>query len=172
MIRYSPFVYDNCENCAELDPYSYRLQIILPAYGKRFEDIDFREFSEDLIRNELPAHIMAKICWVSKKSMSEFQIHYKKWLSLKASQFAQAFDDKTTNNTASTITSDISESESINTPLAIDLLKQSEILSEFIDALFNSKNVYYKERLHDCEGENNSLFVLGRSALGSIDPKE
>jgi hypothetical protein len=163
---------DNCENCAELDPYSYRLQIILPAYGKRFEDIDFREFSEDLIRNELPAHIMAKICWVSKKSMSEFQIHYKKWLSLKASQFAQAFDDKTTNNTASTITSDISESESINSPLAIDLLKQSEILSEFIDALFNSKNVYYKERLHDCEGENNSLFVLGRSALGSIDPKE
>ena len=160
---------DNCESCAELDPYSYRLQIILPAYGDRFEDIDFREFSEDLIRNELPAHIMAKICWINKQSMSEFQIHYKKWLSLKATQFTQKFDSNTSN---SSTTSDLSDSESDTTTLAIDLQKQSETLSAFINALFSSKNVYYKERLHDCEGEENSLFVLGRSALGSIDPKE
>jgi hypothetical protein len=163
---------DNCENCAELDPYSYRLHIILPAYGKRFEDIDFREFSENIIRNELPAHIMAKICWVNKKSMSEFQIHYKKWLSLKASQFAQKVDRSTTNNIASSTVSETTDSESVSSTLAVDLQKQNEILSEFINALFNSKNVYYKERLHDCESENNSLFVLGRSALGSIDPKE
>ncbi|WP_114325454.1 diguanylate cyclase [Candidatus Colwellia aromaticivorans] len=160
---------DNCEGCADLDPYSYRLQIILPAYGERFEDIDFREFSEDLIRNEIPAHIMAKICWISKKSMSEFQIHYKKWLSLKATQFAQTFDSNTTSNTT---TSGISDSEPVDTTLAVDLQEQSEILSKFINALFNTKNVYYKERLHDCEGEDNSLFVLGRSTLGSIDPKE
>jgi hypothetical protein len=164
---------DNCDNCAELDPYSYRLQIILPAYGNRFEDIDFREFSEDLIRNELPAHILAKICWISKKSMSEFQMHYRKWLLLKAAQFAQTFDSDTTDSTStnSTTSSDIPESE-LDSTLAIDLEKQSDILSDFINALFNTKNVYYKERLHDCEGEDNSLFVLGRSALGSIDPKK
>ncbi|MDX2370268.1 MAG: hypothetical protein QNK36_17985 [Colwellia sp.] len=160
---------ENCDSCAELDPYSYRLHIILPAYGERFEDTDFREFSEDLIRKEVPAHIMAKICWISKKSMSEFQVHYKKWLSLKATQFAQTFDSDTTN---SSTTSDLSDSEPVGTTLVMDLQKQSEILSEFINALFSTKNVYYKERLHDCEGEDNSLFVLGRSVLGSIDPKE
>ena len=165
---------DNCESCAELDPYSYRLHIILPAYGERFGDIDFREFSEDLIRNEVPAHIMAKICWISKKSMSEFQIHYKRWLSLKATQYAHTFEinsaDATTNS--ATTASDIVASELTDSALALDLQEQSNILSEFINALFNTKNVYYKERLHDCEGEENSLFVLGRSALGSIDPKE
>ncbi|MBL4899470.1 MAG: hypothetical protein JKX76_07470 [Colwellia sp.] len=159
---------DNCENCAELDPYSYRLHIILPAYGDRFGDIDFREFSENLIRNEVPAHIMAKICWISKKSMSEFQIHYKKWLLLKATKFTQTSDSNTTNS----ITSDISNGESIDATLAGELQEQSKVLSDFINALFNTKNVYYKERLHNCEGEDNSLFVLGRSALGSIDPKK
>lgn len=160
---------DNCESCAELDPYSYRLHIILPAYGERFGDLDFRAFAEDLIRNEVPAHIMAKICWISKKSMSEFQIHYKKWLSLKATQYTQTFG---INSTDATTSSDIAEGELTDSVLEVDLQKQSIVLAEFINALFNTKNVYYKERLHDCEGEDNSLFVLGRSALGSIDPKE
>lgn len=156
---------DNCGSCADLDPYSYRLHILLPAYGERFENMDFREFAEDLIRNEVPAHIMAKICWVSKKSMAEFQIHYKKWLVLKAKQYVHAFVKN--NDDIGRDDSEINEEF-----LAIDLNEQREILSNFINVLFNTKNVYYKERLHDCEGEDNSLFVLGRSALGSMDPKE
>ena len=70
--------------CAENDPYSYRIHIILPAYGSRFQSMDFRRFAEELIREETPAHILPKICWISKTEMARFEKDYREWLYLKA----------------------------------------------------------------------------------------
>jgi len=74
----------NCEDCAEADPYSYRIQIILPAYGLRFRDQDYRDYAERLIRAEVPAHILPKICWINKEDMAVVEKAYQDWLKLKS----------------------------------------------------------------------------------------
>ncbi|MEM6686623.1 MAG: hypothetical protein AAF617_12650 [Bacteroidota bacterium] len=55
---------DGCNTCKKIDPFSYQVTIIFPGYTPRFSNIDFRIFMEDLIRRELPAHILPRICWV------------------------------------------------------------------------------------------------------------
>lgn len=70
--------------CVENDPYSYRIHIILPAYGSRFQSMDFRRFAEETIREETPAHILPKICWISKNDMARLEKEYRDWIHLKA----------------------------------------------------------------------------------------
>jgi len=71
-----------CEDCAELDPYSYRLHIILPAYTERFRNIEFRNYVESVIRREMPAHILPKICWASRDDIALLEISLQKWHTL------------------------------------------------------------------------------------------
>ncbi len=73
-----------CTDCSEADPYSYHIQIVLPGDDRRGGDIEFRRFAEELIRAEIPAHILPKICWVSKGDMAVLAKHYRDWLYLKA----------------------------------------------------------------------------------------
>ncbi|OUC15954.1 MAG: diguanylate cyclase [Alkalinema sp. CACIAM 70d] len=74
----------NCSDCAEADPYSYRIHIILPDYGSRFSDMAFRRFAEQVIREETPAHILPKICWINAENMAIFEKLYYDWIHLKA----------------------------------------------------------------------------------------
>jgi uncharacterized protein len=59
---------DDCNGCGPLDPYSYRVTIVLPGWTYRFFNTDFRNYLENLIRKELPAHILARICWVGHRA--------------------------------------------------------------------------------------------------------
>lgn len=74
----------NCTDCAEEDPYSYRIHVILPAEQERFAKMEFRRFVEEVIRQETPAHILPRICWISNEEMAALEIAYKDWLFLKA----------------------------------------------------------------------------------------
>lgn len=74
----------DCTDCADADPYSWRLQIVLPAYAGRFQNLDFRHFVEHTIRSEVPAHLLPKICWVNADDMARFERAYRDWLSLHA----------------------------------------------------------------------------------------
>lgn len=73
-----------CTDCVDDDPYTFRLQFILPATAGRFHDMDFRRFVEETIRTETPAHILPKICWVDAAEMVRFERIYVDWLSLRA----------------------------------------------------------------------------------------
>lgn len=75
----------DCQSCPDRDPYSYRLHIILPAYGARFANMDFRQYAEMLIRAEVPAHILPKICWVDKDDMAALEGAYQRWLKIRHS---------------------------------------------------------------------------------------
>lgn len=79
----------NCTDCADDDPYSYRVQFILPAYAGRFRDMDFRRFAEEVIRQETPAHLLPKVCWVSREDMTRVAQAYKPWLELTADATAE-----------------------------------------------------------------------------------
>lgn len=67
--------------CQPLDPYSFRISIVLPGWTQRFARPEFRQFMEKLIRLETPAHIMAKICWIGRDQMKEFEVMYRAWLN-------------------------------------------------------------------------------------------
>jgi uncharacterized protein YegP (UPF0339 family) len=70
-----------CKNCLGfIDPYSFRITLVLPAWVRRFRSMDFRRYFEDLARKETPAHIHVKICWVDHHDMMLFEQAYKSWL--------------------------------------------------------------------------------------------
>jgi hypothetical protein len=84
----------NCTDCSDEDPYSYRIHIILPAYGSRFEDMEFRRWCEQIIREETPAHILPKICWINREDMVLLEILYHDWIAVKAGTDMSAAERK------------------------------------------------------------------------------
>lgn len=76
----------SCTECADDDPYSYRLHIVLPADVGRFKTMSFRRFVEDTIRMEVPAHIVAKICWAGPDDIAKLAKAYRDWLPVRAGQ--------------------------------------------------------------------------------------
>lgn len=69
-----------CIEC--IDPYSYRLHVVLPAEAGRFRNMDFRRFAEDVVRRETPAHLAPKICWVSDQDMQRIESAWAAWRAL------------------------------------------------------------------------------------------
>jgi len=66
------------------DPYSFIISVVLPKWIKKFSDPDFKRFTEKVIREEIPAHIMCNILWVNNNQMTEIEKAYKNWLILNA----------------------------------------------------------------------------------------
>lgn len=75
-----------CEACGDEDPYSFRIQVVLPYWPERFRNLDFRHFFEETLRAETPAHIHARICWVSNEQMALLDERYRAWLEAKAAR--------------------------------------------------------------------------------------
>jgi len=46
--------------------------------------MSFRRYAEQVIREETPAHILPKICWISKDDMTVFEKLYRDWIYLKS----------------------------------------------------------------------------------------
>lgn len=84
----------NCAECADDDPYSYRLHVVLPAWAGRFASMDFRRFAEEVIREETPAHLLPKICWVSREDMAKLETACHDWLASRAGADAAARSTK------------------------------------------------------------------------------
>ena len=72
---------ETCE-CPITDYYSFRLTIVLPYWPIRFRNLGFREYVERTIRQETPAHILPKICWIDLQQMNGLEANYLQWLQL------------------------------------------------------------------------------------------
>ncbi|RZJ90535.1 MAG: hypothetical protein EOO20_07865 [Chryseobacterium sp.] len=147
-LKPSEALMSSCEEDCEIevyDPYSYRISVVLPGFAYRFQDLDFRKYAETIIRQEIPAHVLAKICWVgdrlsereaAQNDLAEFEAAFKKYLS-----------DKSKNNTA-------------NLGYSIQAL---------LLALTHLNNIYRPGRLLDCAmDDNDSLdgkIILGQSNI-------
>lgn len=145
------------EACEPLDPYSFRVSIVLPGWTERFGNIDFRRYVEDLICRELPAHILPKICWIGypknytdpdgnppeENEMVLLEAAYKNWL-LSKTNGGQKQDE-------AALTS----------------------LNKIISSLHT---IYHQGRLYDCtppeseanEQKTNQKVILGRTHLGKL----
>ena len=144
-----------CTQCPPQDPYSLRLTIVLPGWSGRFANMYYRTFAENLIRSEIPAHILARICWIGhdkrlssserdpkKPQMVQLQEVYKQWLTHKMEH--------------------------------PDQQKENEYLKPLADTLHNLETIYPGGRLHDCDDSDkqSALIVLGRSTIGEINEEK
>ena len=144
--EFMPICTDNCTSCQPVDPYSYRISVVLPGWTYRFANPDFRNFMEELIRKEIPAHILARICWVgyrkndvpdTENEMLQFEKAWKEFLLGKTSSAPD---------------------------LNLKLKSLNQILSEL-------NSIYPTGRLIDCDDETDSLkgrIILGRTFIGNL----
>jgi len=148
--QFLPVCSDGCE-CQPLDPYSFRVTVVLPGWTYRFSDPDFRKFLEDMIRKEMPAHILARICWIGdrkveveneeeneKTEMELFETAYRKFLIAKTKAGQEQ-----------------------------NIVK----LRTFIKILSNLNSVYPAGSLLDCKDEEDRLenkIVLGNTHIGNL----
>lgn len=145
---FMPVCADECDNCEPIDPYSYRVSVVLPGYTLRFANTDFRNYIEKIIKEELPAHVLAKICWIgyrekdvkdpAENQLVQFEKTYKDYLFAKT---------------------DLNQEQ-----------PEPQLIS-FIKALTVLDNVYPTGRLFDCSDENERLsdkIILGKTNLGSL----
>ena len=72
------------DGCPGDDPYSYRLHVILPARAPRFDNMEFRRFAEQVIREETPAHLLPKVCWVDDGPMRDVETAWAAWQAVLA----------------------------------------------------------------------------------------
>jgi hypothetical protein len=64
----------------EADPYTYRVHVLLPAFGARFEQPAFRSYVEQTIRDECPVHVLPKICWLDREDMAAVETAWRAWI--------------------------------------------------------------------------------------------
>jgi hypothetical protein len=64
--------------------------VILPDWPERFRDLDFRALVERVLREEAPAHVQVKVCWIGQRQMTELDDRYHQWLLALRNGSAQA----------------------------------------------------------------------------------
>ncbi len=61
-----------CNTCGAEDPYSFRLTFVMPGWLDPFNaDLEMRGYADRVIREEVPSHLVAKICWVGNDGYVE-----------------------------------------------------------------------------------------------------
>ena len=65
------------------DPYSLMMTYVFPTWGDRFENPEFRETVESIVRAETPAHIAIFVRWFGVEQMGTFEALYQQWLQEK-----------------------------------------------------------------------------------------
>ena len=132
----------SCITCSHSDPYSFRITLVLPYAVKEFQDMNFRRYLERYIREQTPAHILVKICWIETESIYDFDQLLTKWQRhLSLYYRSGGFYDQL-------------------------MLTQRELIEKFKTL----SSVYPTGYLHDCANdEQKRPIVLGQSKLGIFE---
>ncbi len=139
---------DDCDDEANNDPYSFKATIVLPGYISRFKNLIFRKYAEKIFRQEAPAHVLLKICWVNASDMLGFQKKYKKWIE-NYRYYRLHFCENTLTKAQET-----------------NYIKS---LHELILALKELNTLYPEGNLYDCQlSESNNPIILGNTSLGTL----
>ena len=134
---------DDCDCPCENDPYSFKASVVLPYWPGHFDNVGFRRYFENKIREEAPAHVMLKVCWLSNELMRDFETRYKTWIEMLAAYAA----DKTGNEAS------------------FELANNS-----MIDILRQLHSEYPQATLHNCDEseEGSNTVVLNKTVLGTF----
>jgi len=134
----------DCDCMCELDPYTFRASVVLPYDSGHFDNMNFRKYFEEKIREEAPAHIMLKICWLNNDLMREFEVAYKDWIEKLAAYSSEHSDAKTTDFKIAN--------------------------NKMIGLLASLHSEYPEANLHDCaeSKEGSNTVMLGKTVLGTF----
>jgi uncharacterized protein len=159
---------ENCD-CPEVtDAYSFRISIYLPSWSKRFKKIRFRQHVEKVLREECPAHIFPKICWVSHVQMALFEDKYALWLNELCK-----LPKGNCCVTAPVLGDGPKMQRDGITPLPAKTDSDAvyaKSLKDFIENMLEIDNVFPTARLHSCEetdGDNPEI-SLDNTSLGTL----
>jgi hypothetical protein len=87
-----------CDTIETLDdPYSYKVTLIFPGFSQLFFNMSFRRYVDNLIRKEIPAHILPRICFVGEQDFKAFQNAWKVFLTDKINQNMEGIKESTLN---------------------------------------------------------------------------
>lgn len=139
----------DCHSCDPVDPYSFRVSVILPGYTSRLGNMDFRKFMDRLIRTEMPAHVLPRICFVGREDLGGFEKCYRQWLV--AHRQWQHLND--------------TEKET-----AYEGYRQK--LQGMVDCLNRVHTIYPEGTLSDCSDTEANKIILNRTNLGTLNQKE
>lgn len=74
-----------CKTCGDEDPYSFRLTFVMPGWIEPFKtNMEMRDFADRTIQQEIPSHLLAKICWVNQDMFEQLEDAWYKWLEANA----------------------------------------------------------------------------------------
>jgi hypothetical protein len=144
-------------DCLLPDYFSTQLTIVLPGWLSISCNMDFRAFTENLIRSEAPAHVAVKICWLDPARMYLFE------------QTTQAFFDA------------MLKIKAIGTAVvASDILAFNKALQDVYTMMGILRNVYPPSNLDECAMINyndetdkiNTPIILDFAALGAGEDEE
>jgi hypothetical protein len=148
--QFMPICADDCEDGCGLDPYSFKVSIVLPGFTYRFSNPDFRNYMENIIREELPAHIVPRICWVGSRREEEKDEDNDLW------QFENAYKEYLKAKTM------LDQQQ----PTSVDNKHNKLIM-----AMMKLNTIYPIGRLLDCSDESDEIegrVILGQTNLGTL----
>jgi len=133
----------DCDCPCSLDPYSFRASVVLPYWPGLFDNLSYRDYFENKIREEAPAHVQLKICWLNNELLSDFEIRYRQWVDALANY---SFDRKAN----------------------LDAFRDAN--DRMIEILTRLHSEYPQATLHDCveSKEGSNSVVLGKTVLGTF----
>lgn len=149
--RFLDLSLDKSRETKSADSYSMQVTVVVPGWLKICEDRTFRDIVEKTIRQEIPAHISTKICWISHDMMKKTEDAYEKYLS---SLKTLPYTDITQNNNAN---KDISDA-----------------LLDMVEAMYSLYNIYPTVKLVNPNAEsasNGECIRLGFTALPNVERK-
>jgi hypothetical protein len=62
------------------DPYSLQISVVFPRCPARYQDENFRQFVEQTVREQTPAHLTAYVHWLDAAQMDAFETAYAVWV--------------------------------------------------------------------------------------------
>jgi hypothetical protein len=69
-----------CEGCGDEDPYSFRITVVLAGWSKWARTTGYRAFVEKTVREETPAHVHVRVCWIGNADMQELDRALRAWI--------------------------------------------------------------------------------------------
>nr|WP_315249093.1 hypothetical protein [uncultured Duganella sp.] len=64
------------------DFYAHRVSVVLPSFTARFSDRHCQSWIEELVSQNLPAHVLPAFYWLDFAFMAQFELRYRNWLTL------------------------------------------------------------------------------------------
>ncbi len=139
---------NDCTGCAGSDPFSFTATLVLPAWLNVYQDMQYRDFIERLLRREAPVGVLLRICWLKKEDLENFETALDEWWAAKYNWYK-------------------------NVDGSIEALLQALLnkTGKLIEIMKKQRSVYLPATLHGCDDEeleNNTRVFLNKTTISEL----